>query len=57
MWRLSLPWLVTALASVIVPWLLFLTVIGSTASATLSPAALWSSVLLLAPAGPMQIGH
>ena len=43
MWRLSLPWLVTALASVIVPWLLFLTVIGSTASATLSPAALWSS--------------
>jgi hypothetical protein len=55
--RLSLPWLVTALASVIVPWLLFLTVIGRTVSDTLSPAALWSSVLLLTPYGLMQIGH
>jgi hypothetical protein len=57
MWRLSLPWLVTALASVIVSWLLFLTVIGRTVSDTLSPAALWSSVLLLTPYGLMQIGH
>ena len=43
MWRLSMPWLVTALASVVVPWVLFLTVIGGTAYDALSPAALWSS--------------
>jgi formate hydrogenlyase subunit 3/multisubunit Na+/H+ antiporter MnhD subunit len=43
-WRLSMPWLVTALASVVVPWVLFLTVVGGTASDALSPAALWSSV-------------
>ena len=42
-WRLSVPWLVTALASVVVPWVLFLTVIGGAASDALSPAALWSS--------------
>ena len=42
-WRLSLPWLVMAFASVAVPWVLFLTVIGGTVSDALSPAALWSS--------------
>ena len=44
MWLLSMPWLVTALASVVVPWVLFLTVVGGTVSDVLSPAALWSSV-------------
>ncbi|MGC1408824.1 MAG: proton-conducting transporter membrane subunit [Acetobacteraceae bacterium] len=41
-WRLSMLWLVTALASVVVPWVLFLTVIGGTAYDALSPAVLWS---------------
>lgn len=37
------PWLVTAVAAVIVPWGLFAAATGSHASAALAPAELWSS--------------
>jgi multicomponent Na+:H+ antiporter subunit A len=41
---LSLPWLAMALASVVVPWAVYLTVMGGTVSDTLTPATLWSAV-------------
>jgi formate hydrogenlyase subunit 3/multisubunit Na+/H+ antiporter MnhD subunit len=46
------PWLALALASIVVPWALYLSVPGGTVGDLLAPAALWSALLpMLAGAG------
>lgn len=42
--RLAATWLATALASIAVPWALYLTILGGALSAALAPAALWATV-------------
>jgi multicomponent Na+:H+ antiporter subunit A len=54
--QLSLPWLAMALASVAVPWAVYLTVLGGTVSDALAPASLWSAVWPLLFGGGLAIG-
>ena len=54
--RLTLPWLVMALASVAVPWALYMAVIGGTVSDALAPAALWSAVWPVLLGGVLAVG-
>ena len=54
--RLALPWLGLALASVAVPWAVYLTVMGGTVSDALAPASLWSAVWPLLLGGVLAIG-
>jgi formate hydrogenlyase subunit 3/multisubunit Na+/H+ antiporter MnhD subunit len=39
----AVPWLVMAVAALVVPWLLYPTLAGGAASVTLAPAALWAA--------------
>jgi multicomponent Na+:H+ antiporter subunit A len=54
--RFSLPWIAMALASVAVPWVLYLTVMGGTVSDALAPAALWSAGWPVLLGGVLAIG-
>ncbi len=54
--RLTLPWLATALASIAVPWTLYLTVMGGTVSEALAPATLWSAAWPVLLGGVLAIG-
>ena len=54
--RLTLPWLAMALASVAVPWALYLAVMGGTVSDALAPAALWSAVWPVLLGGVLAVG-
>jgi multicomponent Na+:H+ antiporter subunit A len=54
--RLSLPWLAMAFASVAVPWMLYLTVIGGTLSDALAPAVLWSAIWPVLLGGALAVG-
>jgi formate hydrogenlyase subunit 3/multisubunit Na+/H+ antiporter MnhD subunit len=54
--RFSLPWIAMAFASVAVPWVLYLTVMGGTLSDALAPAALWSAVWPVLLGGVLAVG-
>jgi multicomponent Na+:H+ antiporter subunit A len=54
--RLSLPWLAMALASVAVPWAVYLTVMGGTVADAITPASLWSAAWPLLLGGALAIG-
>jgi multicomponent Na+:H+ antiporter subunit A len=54
--RLTLPWLAMAFASVAVPWVLYLSVMGGTVSGALAPAALWSAVWPVLLGGVLAVG-
>lgn len=54
--RLWFPWLGTALASNLVPWAVYLAVMGGTVADTVSPPALWSAIWPLLLGGLLAIG-
>ena len=54
--RLSLPWLAMAFASVVVPWVLYLGVMGGTVASALAPAALWSAGWPVLLGGVLAVG-
>jgi hypothetical protein len=54
--RLLLPWLVMAIASVVVPWAIYLTVMDGTVSYAISPVSLWSLTWPLLIGGVMAVG-
>ena len=54
--RLALPWFTMALASVAVPWAVYLTVMGGTAADAAAPASLWSAAWPFLLGGACAIG-
>ncbi len=54
--RIVLPWLAAALASVAIPWALFLTAGSGTLSEALAPATLWAAIWPVLAGGVLAIG-
>ncbi|HEY2616994.1 MAG TPA: complex I subunit 5 family protein [Acetobacteraceae bacterium] len=54
--RLSVPWLAMALASIVVPWMVYLTVMGGTVADAIAPASVWSAAWPILLGGVLAIG-